>query len=152
MTGDLYGDYSRLTFAPEKHYSSVLVQQGRVTLDADANEQTAITRHWLRQLTLDLVGRHGTPAGPDGNFAITIGADKSVVGIARGHMYLEGLLVECAQDTTYYEQPHGHLEDSRPEDRLPALGKPYLIFLKAWERHITAIEDPAIRETALGAN
>jgi hypothetical protein len=150
MTGDLYGDYSRLTFAPEKHYSSVLVQQGRVTLDADANEQAAITRHWLRRLTLDLVGRRGTPADPDANFEITISGD--VVRIAGGHMYVEGLLVECEKGTTYYEQPHGHLQDNRPEDRLPALGKPYVIFLRAWERHITAIEDPAIRETALGVN
>ena len=36
------GDFSRITFDPKKHYSRVLMQQGRVQLDADWNEQAAI--------------------------------------------------------------------------------------------------------------
>ena len=36
------GDFTRLTFQPEKHYSSVRLQQGRVQLDADWNEQADI--------------------------------------------------------------------------------------------------------------
>jgi hypothetical protein len=36
-------DLTRDTFHPLKHYIRVLTQQGRVQLDADANEQTAIT-------------------------------------------------------------------------------------------------------------
>ena len=36
------GDFSRDTFDPVKHFSRVLQQQGRVQLDADWNEQTAI--------------------------------------------------------------------------------------------------------------
>ena len=152
MSGDLYGDYSRLTFAPEKHYSSVLVQQGRVTLDADVNEQTAIIRHWLRQLTLDLVGPHGAPVGVEANFEISLDAAKSILRIAGGHMYVDGLLIESEQDTTYTDQPHGYLDLDRADERLPGPGTAYMIFLKAWERHITAIEDPSIRETALGAN
>ena len=39
------GDYSRNTFDPRRHYSGVLMQQGRVQLDADWNEQLAITAH-----------------------------------------------------------------------------------------------------------
>ena len=35
------GDFSRDTFDENKNYSSVLMQQGRVMLDADWNEQTA---------------------------------------------------------------------------------------------------------------
>ena len=35
------GDFSRLRFDPEKQYEAVLVQQGRVALDSDANEATA---------------------------------------------------------------------------------------------------------------
>ena len=33
------GDFSRLTFDPTKHFSGVRMQQGRVQLDADWNEQ-----------------------------------------------------------------------------------------------------------------
>ena len=38
----MHADLSRITFRPDRHYSAVLAQQGRVQLDADANEQTAI--------------------------------------------------------------------------------------------------------------
>ena len=41
------GDFTRDTFDRTKHYSRVLMQQGRVTLDADWNEQTAILLHYL---------------------------------------------------------------------------------------------------------
>ncbi len=44
----MHADFSRLTFRPGKHYSAVLTQQGRVQLDADANEQAAIERYQLR--------------------------------------------------------------------------------------------------------
>jgi hypothetical protein len=36
------GDFSRIRYAPEKHYTRVLKQQGRVDLDSDWNEQSLI--------------------------------------------------------------------------------------------------------------
>ena len=36
------GDFSRIRFNPGKNYTAVLEQQGRVALDADANEQCFI--------------------------------------------------------------------------------------------------------------
>ena len=41
-------DLTRDTFHPLKHYLRVLTQQGRVQLDADSNEQTAITLRYMR--------------------------------------------------------------------------------------------------------
>jgi hypothetical protein len=35
------GDFSRFTFRPSKGYTSVRMQQGRVSLDSDWNEQVA---------------------------------------------------------------------------------------------------------------
>ena len=49
------GDFTRDTFTPGKHFSRVLAQQGRVTVDADSNEQAAILLHYLRTLTRDLI-------------------------------------------------------------------------------------------------
>jgi hypothetical protein len=60
------GDFSRLTFDPAKHYSSVLMQQGRVQLDADWNEQVDIAAHRLRTLAMDTIGATGAPAGSSG--------------------------------------------------------------------------------------
>jgi hypothetical protein len=55
------GDFSRDTFDPSKHYARVLMQQGRVLLDADWNEQSAIHLHFLRRLGADLIGPAGGP-------------------------------------------------------------------------------------------
>ncbi len=38
------GDYTRFTFDPLKRYSGVLMQQGRVQLDSDWNEEIDILR------------------------------------------------------------------------------------------------------------
>ena len=38
-------DISRITFNPSKHYVAVRLQQGRVELDADWNEETDILRY-----------------------------------------------------------------------------------------------------------
>ena len=50
------GDYSRLTFDPRTDHAGVLMQQGRVQLDADWNELVAIFDRRWRAETLDLVG------------------------------------------------------------------------------------------------
>ena len=62
-------DLTRDTFHPLKHYRRVLTQQGRVQLDADANEQTAILLRYLRTLAADLIGPAG---GPESNLGFGI--------------------------------------------------------------------------------
>src|SRR5919199_1372302 len=115
----MYGDFSRLTFAPEKRYSSVLIQQGRVSLDADTNENTAILLHLMRTLARDLVGPYGGPQ--DAGFGIGTTpseADPTKLEdllIGYGHYYVEGLLVENPRSTgaatgiSYYGQPDAYL-------------------------------------------
>ena len=50
------GDFTRFTFQPQKHYSSVLMQQGRLQLDADWNEQMSILNHLNQLQARDLIG------------------------------------------------------------------------------------------------
>ena len=64
------GDFSRQTFKRTKHYSGVLMQQGRVQLDADWNEQQAIARHRVGTESADVVGPAGAPRTSPG-FQIT---------------------------------------------------------------------------------
>src|SRR5947199_10703486 len=66
------GDFTRDTFNPAKHFLRVLMQQGRVQLDADTNEQTAILLHYMQTLAADLIGMHG---GPDANIGFGILTD-----------------------------------------------------------------------------
>jgi len=93
MQGEYRGDFTRDTFYPTKHFSRVLMQQGRVQLDADWNEQVAILLRYQRLLAADLIGPHG---GPD-EFGFAIGA--AIAGeedfeIAPGHYYVDGVLCE----------------------------------------------------------
>jgi len=54
-------DLTRITFEPSKHFSRVIMQQGRVQLDADWNEQAAILSHYLQALTADVIGPNSSP-------------------------------------------------------------------------------------------
>src|SRR5437588_10319478 len=62
MDGDFKGDFSRDSFAFDplrlRQFSRILMQQGRVQLDADWNEQTDLLLYALRTLITDLVGPH----------------------------------------------------------------------------------------------
>src|ERR1043166_2641077 len=145
------GDFSRLTFDPSRHFSSVLMQQGRVTLDADFNEQSAILLHYMRTLARDLIGPYAAPVEHAG---FELGLDKEGgFSISRGRIYVDGILVENESDCTYATQPAYQLvedEDIVLKESKDKNGQVLWAYLDVWERHITALEDDSIRETALG--
>ena len=163
----MHGDFSRVTFRPQKRYSAVVAQQGRVQLDAEANEQAAILAYLGRTLAADLIGPHGGPAATAG-FAIgysTPDGQPADLSITEGRYYVDGILVDSThpptlqpvggqatqppEGWTYWTQPDGFLDKSTKDDQLP--GVPFVAYLRVWERFVTAVEDPAIRETALGS-
>jgi hypothetical protein len=107
------GDFTRDTFDPLKHFSRVLMQQGRVQLDADWNEQASILLHYLRTLATDLIGRHG---GLGDAFKIkqlkTNGQSISWdFQILPGHYYVDGILCENPAPTAYTDQLDYPLSD-----------------------------------------
>lgn len=138
------GDFSRDTFDPVRHFSRVLQQQGRVHVDADSNEQSAILMHYLRTLAADLIGPFAGPTGNGLGFAIGKVEDGSF-SIGTGRYYVDGILCENEQATTGYETQK---DFPFPPDLKKGTG--YLVYLDVWERHITALEDDDIREKALG--
>ena len=143
------GDFTRVTFEPTKHYSRVLKQQGRVTLEADDNEQAAILLHYIRTLARDLIGPYAAPT--DG---FLLGADdQNRLSIGAGHYYVDGLLVENEKPCLYTEQPDYRAlaaDDALAKEIDKPSGTLFWVYLDVWEHHITAIEDQAIREKALG--
>jgi Family of unknown function (DUF6519) len=96
------GDFSRIRFNPSKQYTAVLEQQGRVSLDADANEQCAIDNHLRRTETIDVVGEFGGPIGDEG-FAITV--DHQEILIGPGRYYVAGLMCENPASVASGNQP-----------------------------------------------
>jgi len=168
-------DNTRFTFKQKNHYSGVRMQQGRVQLDADWNEQVDITRHRVETETVDTVGHCGVPMH-HGGFHLVANANDltteekgqkenqnppplqsgSDFYISGGRSYLDGILCQNDQIVPFSKQPNvpdGPLPASLPN--LPEIHPPtqsgtYLAYLDVWSRHITALEDPEIREVALG--
>jgi len=142
------GDFSRDTFDASRHFLRVLMQQGRVQLDADWNEQTAILLYYLQNLAKDLIGPYG---GPARNLGFGLSAREAAQGdfrLEKGNYYVEGILCENdhANGILFSEQPDYPL----PEDFHWTDGT-YLVYLDVWERHVTWIEEPNIHEIALGS-
>lgn len=137
----MHADLSRDTFDPARRFTRVLMQQGRVTLDADLNEQSAILLYFLRRLAADLIGPFGGPAGDELGFAVT--PNGTLLQVGPGRYYVDGILVESA-DTL---EISGYEECRRENGNVCP---PCLVYLDVWERHVTALQDERIREVALG--
>lgn len=157
----MQGDFSRSTFDPKKHYRSVRMQQGRVQLDADWNEQADIFNHSLETTLRDVIGSSGAlaaTAGFDIAFVDTSSSPAEQQGenvapmpdfrLSAGRYYVDGILCENEQSVLFTAQPH------HPAARLPATHKArhYLVYLDVWQRHVNAFDDPSIREVALGGS
>lgn len=174
MQGEFRGDVSRDTFDPTKRFSRVLMQQGRVQLDADWNEQSDILLHYLRSLAADLIGPHGGSRPQPGFALITTEAEVNdledangnaldeevkralksslresgfLIGI--GRYYVNGLLCENGNYLGFSEQDGypfvGHMSLDDIRDETGS----FLVFLDVWERHVSCSEDGDICEVAL---
>ena len=147
------GDFSRIRFNPAKHYTAVLEQQGRVALDADANEQVAIRDYLDRKEAVDVIGAYGAPEHEAG-FAITVSQNEILIGA--GRYYVEGLVCENTQtNLPYLNQPYLLNPSSSDGALLRELaqqnGQSALqVYLQVWQRLVTALDDPCLREPALG--
>ncbi len=164
------GDFSRDTYRPERQYSRVMMQQGRVQIDADWNEQAAILLGYMRALTRDLFGAAAGPADECGFQIVTIEnraslpaevaaqvdaalkADKGALDdddllILPGRYYVGGLPVESTAALRWRAQPGFPFGDADVD----ALNKhDWIAYLDVWEEYVAADQAPDIRETALG--
>ena len=132
------GDFSRFTFDARKHYSRVLMQQGRVQLDADWNEQVAMLLERLETLGTDLIGPFGGPAHACG-FIISPSGKTNDFNIGKGRYYVDGVPCENDDDNaTYLSQPF--------EPAKKTLDGGGLIYLDTWEEYVNAADDEEIRE------
>lgn len=155
-------DLSRSTFSPAKRYRDVRLQQGRVQLDADFNEYVDLAAHRVETETVDVVGRCGAPLhAPGFRLAASVAhlpaeqqSAAAALGplapgdffLSAGRFYAGGWLCENFAPITFAGQGAGDLPGAAP------LADPglYLIYLDVWARHVTCIDDPALREVALG--
>jgi len=167
-------DITRDSFDPYLHYTRVVMQQGRVQLDADWNEQVEITERYLRTLAADLIGPFG---GPKDDCGFAVGTDRAVLTgmtgkyglpleqarvdeigkrldngdflIGPGRYYVYGWLVENDGPVTYSEQVGYPFDDETTLEKVRGANA-FLIYLDVWERSVTGVENPDLVEVALG--
>jgi hypothetical protein len=148
----MQGDFTRNTHTPDKNFLRVLMQQGRVQLDADWNEQVSILLDYMQTLATDLIGPYGGPIDNCGFEILPATGGSPTVDtkfdflIGGGHYYVHGKLCQNKKPELYSKQSYAPSSLTEGE---------YLVYLDVWERHITYIEDeneltPGIREVALG--
>jgi hypothetical protein len=163
-------DISRVRFDPLRDFAGVVLQQGRLLLDADFNELVALLDRRLRAETSDL-----TSFGPDPDHAgvawvprqtpdaFRISLSGGALSIGRGRMYVDGLLAENhgieldafdtllsertgSVDTPYDKQPYWNTPAELPKEGT------YLVYLDVWQREVTHIEVPDLVEVAVGVD
>jgi hypothetical protein len=159
------GDYTRFTFDPRRDHSGVLMQQGRVMLDADYNELVELIDRRLRAETIDIIGHCIVPSEtPDG---FLIGLSGGGITIGPGRMYADGLLAENhggdpvewnasleeqrgTMAIAYEDQPY--LPDAADLLPAPKDAGPYLVYVDVWKREVTRTEDTGLVEKAVGVD
>jgi hypothetical protein len=158
------GDYSRKTFKASRNYSGVLMQQGRVQLDADWNEQIDIKLRRQRVETVDTLGRAVVPMETPDGFKIELNSGE--LTIFPGRMYVDGLLAENhgaspelfyaaldeergTQPLLYQDQPF--FPNAQLIEPLPTSGT-HIAFLDVWQRELSYIQQPNLVEPAVGVD
>ena len=160
------GDFSRMTHRPAAGYSRVLMQQGRVQIDADWNEQAAIFQGMLRRLQFDLFGPAAGPVDHCGFAALTSESTLTTANKAQvkallgsetipedemvflpGRYYVGGLAVDLAAPAALRGQS-GFPFDGEA-DRKFNTGA-WTAVLDVWEDYVCADQDPHLRDVALG--
>jgi len=129
------GDFTRNTFDVSRRYSRVLMQQGRVCLDADYNEQNAILIRNMRDLAMDIGGRAW---GPKWYAGFKVSLYNGAVILSKGRYYVDGICCENSDENP--KMTNLKISDNQN----------YFVCIDVWERHVCALQNPAIRETALG--
>ncbi|GAB3170330.1 hypothetical protein GCM10027059_36580 [Myceligenerans halotolerans] len=168
----MHADLTRWTFDPALGYRSVLMQQGRVLLDAEWNEQAEITAHHDRVRTEDVVGPAGGAepvdggAGPFALVALPDGGPPDDAGwadlaVAPGRYYVDGVLAAAPPNPAtgsgawpLANQPHLRTISSGVTAD-PGLTEPgddgrYAAWLEVSDHLVTADERPQLLESALG--
>ncbi len=154
-------DLSRISFDARNDFLGVVMQQGRVQLDADWNEWVAQLARRIQAGTFDIFGNNVVPRVTPNGFHIEVTGDELSIG--PGRIYVDGLLAENhGGEPDDWNTPLAELTGTTPLDYTaqpyfpepPALpdGGPHLVYLDVWQRDVTALQEPDLIEKAVGVD
>ncbi len=137
-------DRARISYDKSRNYRSVVAQQGRVTLEADVNEAAWIASDALRLETIDIVGPVGTP---DNGYQVSVSSSGAEFVVGKGTLYLGGWRMKLDHAVELNDQPDWQ---NQPAPSPVTTTTTDVVALLAIEQSVTAVEDQALREVALG--
>jgi hypothetical protein len=169
-------DLSRKTFNALDDYFGVVMQQGRVQLDADWNTMVDQIGRRLQAESLDTFGPAVVPRVTPEGFLIT--GPASAFEIGPGRIYVDGLLAEnhskalkwdarlaeisgtarlsgadidaapsgLTGTTAYNDQPY------YPDPPALPAGENLLVYVDVWQRDITHLQDADLVDAAVGVD
>lgn len=130
---------SRISHDPNKGYSGVYLQQGRMILDADWNELNDIQRKQLVDALADAI-LSGAPR--EGGLELLLSAGQ--VRIHPGRLYVDGIQAEMAASLGDI------LPTAQPDyPNPPALAGNQRFYADVWERAVSALEDANLMDPGL---
>jgi hypothetical protein len=145
-------DRTRVSYNPGQQYRSVVMQQGRVNVDADWNEAQLIASEAARLEALDFVGPAGTP---DNGYVISLIPGSFDFDIGLGTMYVGGNRASLPEDLQYSQQQQNDWMDSSndaswvPVPTAAPTSNEY-VYLVLREQEVSAVEDSDLKDIALG--
>ena len=154
-------DCSRFTFNAWHDFLGVVMQQGRVQLDADWNEYVSQLIRRIQAGTLDTFGQPVVPRVTPNGFRIEAAGGALTIGV--GRIYVDGLLAEnhgaapLQWDALMAEQRGSAAVNYTAQPyypQPPALpgGGDHLVYLDVWQREVTHLQYPDLVEKAVGVD
>jgi len=153
-------DRARISYDPTRKWRGLVAQQGRVTVEADWNEAATIDAARDRAVTRDVVGPVGSP---DGGYLVKAGqagsppASTGDLTVGKGTLYLGGERLDLLADVDVDDQADwldpisGTLWVApEPAQQSPPTAGNELVYLLAIEQEVSAREDAALADVALG--
>lgn len=136
-------DRARITYDEKRKYKRVVAQQGRAIIEADLNEAQEILTEDARKEALDVIGAAGTP---DNGYAVS-SPSAGQIKVGKGTMYLGGNRLTLESDVLLSNQPEWLDNTGAAPSPLPDAE---IVALLVTEQEVSAEEDRALREVALG--
>jgi len=145
-------DRARVSYDANQQYRAVVAQQGRVSTEADWNEAQQIASEEQREELIDIIGSSGTP--DDGYKVVPSGIPFNFF-VTRGTMYVGGIRAFSPIPIRYSDQLDWLDHKGDPdwldiENLAQAPPDRELIYLLLREQEVSAVEDSALLEKALG--
>jgi Family of unknown function (DUF6519) len=145
-------DRARVSYDAGQQYRSVVMQQGRVAVEADWNEAQLIASEETRHEALDFVGPAGTPGN---GYAISMTTGSFDFDIGAGVMYVGGMRAWLPEGLQYSQQQRNDWMDWSNDaswvpvpTTAPTTNEYVYLFLR--EQEVSAVEDSDLKDIALG--